>query len=121
MVRAFGSNDVGAYFATFHPDATFVFYNVPESLGSLAAYRGERERWQREDGFRIVSCRSTRQEIQVVGDVGIFTHAVVTRVSTHSGEETLHERETIVFARQDDGTWLGVHEHLSPYPEGGQG
>ena len=30
-----------------------------------------------------------------------------------AGEETLHERETIVFAREEDGRWLAVHEHLS--------
>ena len=29
------------------------------------------------------------------------------------------ERETIVFARQQDGGWLAVHEHLSPAPEDG--
>src|SRR5829696_796084 len=30
--------------------------------------------------------------------------------------EAVEERETIVFARQPDGTWLAVHEHLSPMP-----
>jgi hypothetical protein len=39
-----------------------------------------------------------------LGDTAVFAHDV----------ETLHERETIVFARQDDGNLLAVHEHLSP-------
>ena len=38
-------------------------------------------------------------------DVAVFTHA---------GEETLLVRETILFACEDDGTWIAVREHLSP-------
>jgi ketosteroid isomerase-like protein len=35
-----------------------------------------------------------------------------------SGEEqTLPERETIVFRRAGGGRWLAVHEHLSPQPQ----
>ena len=41
---------------------------------------------------------------------------VVTDVVTRTGAETLHERETIVFARQSDRSWLAVHEHRSPVP-----
>ena len=52
--------------------------------------------------------------VQDLGDTAVFTHDVRTHLSTFSGEETLHERETIVFARQEDGNWLAVHEHLSP-------
>ncbi|HEY0128124.1 MAG TPA: hypothetical protein VE568_05985 [Rubrobacter sp.] len=33
----------------------------------------------------------------------MFTHNVQTRVSTHAGEETLRERETIMFAREEAG------------------
>ena len=36
---------------------------------------------------------------------------------TDRGREVLRERETRVFARAEDGRWLGVHEHLSPAPE----
>lgn len=120
MVRVFGSNEIDGYFATFHPDATFIFYTAPERLESRAAYRAERERWAREDGFRVISCTSRDQKIQVFDDVGVFTHRVVTRLGSNSGEETVYERETIVFARREDGTWLGVHEHLSEDPRGAQ-
>lgn len=120
MVRVFGSNEIDGYFAAFHPDATFIFYNAPVRLESRDEYRAERERWEREDGFRIVGCTSYDQKIQIFGGVGVFSHRVVTRLGSNSGEETVYERETIVFERQQDGTWLGVHEHLSEDPRGAQ-
>ena len=55
-------------------------------------------------------------EVRILGDAATFLHDVVTDVVTRTGAETLHERETIVFARQSDGSWLAVHEHLSPVP-----
>jgi hypothetical protein len=41
---------------------------------------------------------------------------VETRVATRSSSSTLHERETIVFARRNERAWLAVHEHLSAGP-----
>jgi hypothetical protein len=41
---------------------------------------------------------------------------VTTLVRTSAGEQTVHERESIVFCRRSDGTWTAVHEHLSPKP-----
>lgn len=55
----------------------------------------------------------TVRRVQDLGDAAVFTHDVRTRVRMPAGEETLHERETIVFAREEDGRWLAVHEHLS--------
>ena len=55
----------------------------------------------------------------MLGEIAVVTHEIETVVATNDGEESLHERETIVMARQPDGGWLGVHEHLSPMPEGG--
>ena len=49
-------------------------------------------------------------------NVAVFTHQVHTTVNTGQDEESLDERETIVFRREDDGRWLAVHEHLSPTP-----
>jgi ketosteroid isomerase-like protein len=40
---------------------------------------------------------------------------VTTVVRTAPGEQTLRERETIVF-RREAGRWVAVHEHLSPLP-----
>jgi ketosteroid isomerase-like protein len=37
-------------------------------------------------------------------------------VTSAGATSVLHERETIVFHRQDDGRWLAVHEHLSAAP-----
>ena len=72
------------------------------------------DRLVREDDFRVLECFSRERRIQDLGDSAVFTHDVETRISTRSGKETLHERETIVFACQEDGSWLAMHEHLSP-------
>jgi ketosteroid isomerase-like protein len=121
IVAAYGAHRTDDYFRCFHPDATFVFYTSPERLTSRAAFREEWERWMKEDGFRVLECTSADQLVQDFGDVAVFSHDVRTVTSFNSGEETSLERETIVFARQQDGTWLAVHEHLSPaYAEGEQ-
>jgi hypothetical protein len=43
------------------------------------------------------------------------SHDVTTVIRTRPGEQTLTERETIVFLRDGD-RWIAVHEHLSPQP-----
>jgi uncharacterized protein (TIGR02246 family) len=114
LVAAFGAHDTAAYFASFAPDATFVFHTHPEPLRSRAAYEELWASWE-EDGFRVVSCVSSEQHVQVLtGDVAVFTHRVHTVVRTGPEEESLDERETIVFRREPDGRWSAVHEHLSP-------
>jgi ketosteroid isomerase-like protein len=118
LVSAFGEGRLDDYFDCFAHDATFVFYTTPARLNAVDEYRAMWERWVAEDGFRVVSCRTTDTNVQSFGDVAVVTHSVETRISTNEGEDTLHERETIVMARGVDGRWLGVHEHLSPQPEG---
>jgi ketosteroid isomerase-like protein len=116
LVRAFGSHDTAAYFGCFDPGATFIFYTTPARLGSRAEYEQLWRTWEREDEFRVLSCVSARPVVQELGDVGIFSHDVTTVVRTRAGEETVSERETIVF-RRAGGRWAAVHEHLSPRPE----
>jgi ketosteroid isomerase-like protein len=115
LVAAFGEGRVDDYFACFHPRATFVFYTAERRLESTAEWR---ELWDwlvREEGFEVLECSSSGRRVQEFGDAAVFTHDVETRVSTFAGgEEILRERETIVFVRQDEGSWLAVHEHLSP-------
>jgi uncharacterized protein (TIGR02246 family) len=114
LVEAFGAHDTEAYFASFAPDATFVFYTHDAPLRSRAAYRELWTRWER-DGFRVLSCASSDQHVQVLtDDVAVFTHGVRTVVRTGPAEESLDERETIVFRREAGGRWVAVHEHLSP-------
>ena len=113
LVDDFGAGRVEEYFARMAPEATFVFHTAPERLTSRAAYRELWARWVAEDGFRVVSCRSSAQVVQVLAaDVAVLSHDVATRIATRAGEEDLSERESIVFARVD-GAWLVVHEHLS--------
>jgi ketosteroid isomerase-like protein len=114
LVGAFGGGRVDEYFASFHPRATFVFYTTDRRLESTGEWRELWDSLVRDEGFRVLDCRSSNRRVQDLGDTAVFTHDVETRVSTHAGEETLRERETIVFARGEDGRWLAVHEHLSP-------
>ncbi|MFE9600226.1 nuclear transport factor 2 family protein [Streptomyces hokutonensis] len=113
LVAAFAEGRLDDYFGAFAPDASFVFHTTPQRLGSTAEYRALWQRWVDEDGFRVLGCTSSAQLIQPFGDTAVFSHDVETRIATHSGEETVQERETIVFARADDGGWVAAHEHLS--------
>ena len=116
LVSAFAGGRVEDYFACFAADATFVFHTTPDRLESLDAYRRLWREWEREDGFRVVSCTSSNPLVTQLGeDVAVFAHDVATTVSTSAGVQSLRERETIVFARRA-GDWLAVHEHLSPAP-----
>ncbi|KQX69783.1 nuclear transport factor 2 family protein [Angustibacter sp. Root456] len=116
LVQAFGRHDTDAYFASFAPEATFLFYTHDAALRSRDAYRQLWSGWE-TDGFRVLSCSSSDQHVQqLTENVAVFTHRVHTRVRTGQDEESLDERETIVFRREDDGRWLAVHEHLSPTP-----
>ena len=116
-VQAFGDHDTTAYFACFHPSATFLFHGTDRVLGSREDYQAEWAAWQSE-GFRVMSCRSSEQRVDVRGTTAVLTHRVRTEVRPAVGAavEVQHERETIVFCRQPDGRWLGVHEHLSVDP-----
>ena len=116
LVGAFGRHDREAYFSCFAPEATFVFYNQPVRFENRKEYKDEWRRWEVEDGFRVLSCQSSQQHVQRFGDLAIFTHSVYTVIATTKGEETLRERETIVFRAGKPGTWIAVHEHLSPVP-----
>ncbi len=116
LVAAFGRGDLEAYFACFADDATFLFHTTDRLITSTDDYRGEWGRWVAEDGFRVLDCHTTDTVVQGLGDTAVLTHRVRTTVATNAGESVLQERETIVFARQADGRWLAVHEHLSPAP-----
>ncbi len=116
LVAAFGEGRVDDYFALFHPEATFVFYTTDHRLESTAAWRELWRSLEEEVDFKVLECHSSARRVQDLGETAVFTHDVETRVSTRAGEETLRERETIVFARRHDARWVAVHEHLSPAP-----
>ena len=118
LVAAFGRGDLDAYFACFAPDASFLFPTTAGLLPSTEAYRREWARWEAEDGFRVLACTTSGTDVRVHGDAAVLTHRVRTTVASGGATSVLHERETIVFSRQDDGRWLAVHEHLSPDPAG---
>ena len=112
LVNVFGQHDTCAYFEAFSPDATFMFHNVPQRLDNRAAYEALWAEWEK-DGFQVLSCESSNQHVQLLGDIAIFTHDVKTRLRNNDGEFTSAERETIVFQHVSGGAWLAVNEHLS--------
>lgn len=113
LVDAFGRHDVARYFAQFSDDATFVFHTVDRVLRSRREYEELWRGWEAEEEFHVLSCRSANGAVRLIGsDAAVFTHTVTTVVSTKGKEETVEERETIVFGRLG-GRWLAVHEHLS--------
>jgi uncharacterized protein (TIGR02246 family) len=114
LVAAFGAHDTERYFAAFAEDATFLFHTAAAPFRSRAEYEAAWTSWE-ADGFHVLGCVTTDTQVQVLGaDAAVLTHHVRTRLT---GEETeQRERETIVFRREPDGRWLGVHEHLSPEP-----
>ena len=118
LVAAFAATDTAAYFAAFSPDATFIFHPEAKSLESRSAYRELWDGWVAA-GWRVLDCRSSERNIQVLGTTAVFSHRVATTVRTDAAGATFDsdERETIVFARAADGGVLAVHEHLSSCPE----
>ena len=118
LVAAFGRGDLDAYFACFAPDASFLFPTTAGLVPSTGAYRREWARWEAEDGFRVLDCTTSDTDVRLHGDTAVLTHRVRTTVAASGTTSVLHERETIVFSRDDDGRWLAVHEHLSPDPAG---
>ena len=116
LVAAFGRGDLDAYFDCFSPDATFLFHSTDALLPSTADYRCEWARWQHEQDFGVVDCATSDTVVRLHGDTAVLTHRVRTTVTASGARSVLHERETIVFRRQEDGRWLAVHEHLSPAP-----
>jgi uncharacterized protein (TIGR02246 family) len=118
LVEAFGHHDTEAYFDSFAPDSTFLFYTHDTLLRSRAEYQELWNDWE-TDRFRVLACTSSDQHVQQLAEnVAVFTHRVHTTVRVGGSESSLDERETIVFRREDDGRWLAVHEHLSPMPTG---
>jgi ketosteroid isomerase-like protein len=113
MIKAFSQHDRENYFAAFSEDATFLFHNLDRLLKSRAEYESEWSLWEENHQFRILDCRSSDHNLQMLGEVAVFTHSVSTDVNFDSSRVTNHERETIVFVRNNLGRWLGVHEHLS--------
>ena len=94
-----------------HVNPTFLFHAEPALLPNRAAYETLWTEWER-DGFRVLPCRSLDARIDLLtDDVAVFTHSVRTRLA--GAEDEQRERKTIVFHRESDGRWLGVHEHLS--------
>ena len=114
LVEYFGAGAITQYFNCFSIDADFIFYTHNEKLSSRAAYEDLWKEWEKEMEFRVLSCTSSNQNVRLLdSENAVFTHNVSTRLSTKDGQDTVHERETIIFGLIK-GKWLAVHEHLSP-------
>ncbi len=116
LIAAYGNWDIEAYLAFFAPDVRLIFYHDARIFDSRAAWATELAKLDSE-GYKILSCTSTNQHVDVYGEVAIFTHDVTTvELSVSGSKGMLKERETIIFKLQEDGRWLAVHEHLSGKP-----
>ncbi len=119
LLNVFGENQVEAYFSCFTPEATFIFHGLDYRLKSIADYRAAWDGWVRDLDLRILGATSQQQTVDFIAPgVALFTHSVQVMASTNNGIDHRRERETVVFVRQPDGHWLGVHEHLSKDPNG---
>lgn len=113
LVGHFGAGRVNEYFKCFSPEADFIFYTHSERLATLATYKKLWAQWEKEMGLKVVSCTSSDQHVQMLGpESAVFTHNVSTTLQNNEGQESVLERETIVF-KLLSGKWLAVHEHLS--------
>ncbi|MET1086356.1 MAG: cyclase family protein [Arthrobacter sp.] len=117
LMAAFAASDTESYFASFSPDATFIFHAEAESLASRSEYRSLWDGWL-ASGWQVLDCSSREQHIQLLGTTAVFSHRVATTVQTDraGGRHASDERETIVFSRAPDGNVRCVHEHLSLFP-----
>ncbi|HEX7247415.1 MAG TPA: nuclear transport factor 2 family protein [Actinomycetota bacterium] len=115
IVDAFAATDGPRYFATFAPDATFVFHSEPSRLDDRGAYERLWDEWV-ASGWRVVSCASSDRRVQPFPGGAVFTHSVETAVETPDGPDSYRERETIVFRTDPNRGLVAVHEHLSPMP-----
>ena len=114
LVEYFGAGMITQYFNCFSSDADFIFYTHNEKLSSRAAYEELWKGWEEEMELKVLSCTSSNQNVRLLdSENAVFTHNVSTRLSTKDGQDTVLERETIVFSLFK-GKWLAVHEHLSP-------
>jgi ketosteroid isomerase-like protein len=123
LIEAFAATDTEAYFASFAPEATFVFHPEPRTVLSKAEYQTEWAGWL-ESGWSVAAVESTERRVDLFGSVAVFTHRVSTTTVTQPAGQvasttTVEERETIVFAADANGVLLAVHEHLSPAPSSG--
>ncbi len=117
LCDAFAQGRISDYFACFAPNANFIFHSMPGRIDSLADYRAHWADWERDLGLQVLGCDSFDRTVAIHGNTAVYTHSVTVRVRTRTaGDETRHERETIVFVRGSDGAWLAVHEHLSKDP-----
>jgi ketosteroid isomerase-like protein len=116
LVAAFREGRWDDKFACFAEEATVI--DGGRWFGSLHEYRAEWNRWAAEhDALPVPVSVATRvMKLQMLGQAAVLTHSIDSRERTATGDETVHEVETIVFGRQSDGRWLVVHQHLSPQP-----
>jgi ketosteroid isomerase-like protein len=113
LVASFREGRWGEKFTYFAADATVV--DGGRFFGSLDDYRSAWERWaaQHDDLPVPASVDTTVMELQIFGGVAVLTHAIDSREEPDSND-TEREIETIVFAKQPEGRWQIVHQHIAP-------
>ncbi|WP_066566639.1 nuclear transport factor 2 family protein [Snodgrassella sp. CFCC 13594] len=114
IIEAFANHQKKRYFDAFADHASFVFYNLAYPLTSKKDYHNTWSIWEMEHGFHVMACQSTNPQIFVCGSTAIYIHEVATTLQWDGQIIHNEERESIILDRQPDGSWLCIHEHLSP-------
>ena len=91
IVQAFAATDGERYFATFAPEATFVFHTEPERLAGRATYERLWADWV-EGGWHVVSCASSDPLVQVFpgGALGNALKVPETCGTCHANQQRLY-------------------------------
>lgn len=116
IIAAFAATDTDAYFAGFAPDATFIFHPEENRLNSRAEYEKIWQGWV-ESGWRVTSCESLDRKVQTFAGGAVFSHTVVTSITSPAGDDSYVERESIIFSTTPEGGLTAIHEHLSTVPD----
>ena len=121
IVDAFAATNTKEYFSCFAPEASFIFHPEASRLDNRASYEALWDTWLAQ-GWSVTGCQSSNQLVHVFAGGAIFSHTVATEIKAGTDTENFTtdsyvERETIVFRREEDGSLLAIHEHLSTIPE----
>ena len=116
LVSSFREGRWDEKFTYFAPEATIV--DGGRFFGSLDEYRSAWNRWaSQHDELPVpASVETTVVKLQLFGEVAVLTHAIDGREEVDA-DEIEREIETIVFAKEQDGRWRIVHQHIAPRAE----
>ena len=107
LVDAFSRTDTSAYFGQLAPEATFLFHTEPAVVPDRAAYRALWDSWV-ASGWRVVACKSSDRQVQLLGSVALDPLPDVGRQ-----RDVVELRADLLLRRDLLGDVDGVDEHAA--------